>query len=826
LAGSFFVVWRCAVDPSIPFLTAQPPAEWIVYPGPPKLEPSELFEAKPAGRLVRFRNTFALTAPLCSGGIRLRAFREYVLWVNGTRIAASGSAETNWKRVKEYDVRWTLRPGENEVVVEVANATGPPALWLTIETDALTLHTDRRWQAQAGEGPWLAARPATQLQRLPEEMVNPTVVAGWLRAWPVILLWVAAALAATCVGLRWASRRGVGPSDGSSAPAQPIRRMEWVGLGLVVVLWVALCANNLYRLPLIMGFDADAHLEYVDYVRARHRLPKATDGWEMYQPPLYYVVSAWGTEVARLAGLSEADARAMLPKTTSMASGLAHVLLAWCVARVMFPENGRARMVALILAAAMPMNLYISQCPSNEAMCAALVSAALALALRIVRDGITNRTPYAGLGLLLGLAVLTKYTALLALAGVLIVLGGVQFLRVRREGWRLLPRTVGVLLGIVVPVGGWFYLRNGIEFGNPLIGNWDPASGFNWWIDPGYGTRGYYLRFGRSLTRPLEGWLYSYADSLYSTVWGDAFGSGDPTPGFRPPWHYPLMSVGYSLALFPTVLMGVGLVAAFVRWIRSPGATWTLLVGHGAMVAFGVFYMTLKLPYYYQAKGFYALSAMACLCVLGAWGFDRLYAGLGRVGGMLWVPLLVWATNAYATFLVFPIDAETHSRLGAAYCKEGQTERGLRHLHRAMQLDGGNLLVIRNLAEALYRQNRYAEVRDVLQEALRIDPDNPMKLSYMILLLSSCPDETVRDGREALRLAEKMCRITGPDYPPSLNMLAAAQAELGRYAEAVQTVTRALTLAASSADPSELAEMRLRLELYKLNRPYRYRLED
>lgn len=38
--------------------------------------------------------------------------------------------------------------------------------------------------------------------------------------------------------------------------------------------------------------DVDAHVEYVQWILDRHSIPRAEDGWEFFQPPLYYAVSA------------------------------------------------------------------------------------------------------------------------------------------------------------------------------------------------------------------------------------------------------------------------------------------------------------------------------------------------------------------------------------------------------------------------------------------------------------------------------------------------------------------------------------------------------
>ena len=58
------------------------------------------------------------------------------------------------------------------------------------------------------------------------------------------------------------------------------------------MLWVALFCNNANLLPQTVGFDRDAHADYIVYLQKHRALPLPNEGWEMFQPPLYYGISA------------------------------------------------------------------------------------------------------------------------------------------------------------------------------------------------------------------------------------------------------------------------------------------------------------------------------------------------------------------------------------------------------------------------------------------------------------------------------------------------------------------------------------------------------
>lgn len=814
LAVGVVVAWRCWLDPAIPFLSVEQPAEWIVYPLPWQLTARQVKE-----RRVRFRTTLDLPSAPHSGRVRLRAFRGYTLFVNGTSIGGDLDLESTWKSIQRHDVTAALRAGENRIEVEVRHITAPPALWLVLNVDGTIIKTDRQWQARLEGGSWSDVRLATDPMEHPIVWTSPSVADGWRKRWSMVLLWLGIATVVTLAIGRWLrlDRAGDGPARIGIAPDTGGRRAELVLLACVVALVAALCVNNLSRLPPVVGFDSPAHLEYIGFLRRQHRLPLASDGWEMYQPPLYYVVSACGAALGRSAGWDDADTA--VPKLVSMISGIAQVVLIACILTMLFPDSRPARCAGLILAAALPMNLYISQYPSNEMMSVALVTAALASALRAIRDAAASWRRYAVPGLLLGLAMLAKHTALLALVTVVGVFAGrVLIGGVRR--WRLWLSSVGVTVLTVLLVAGWYSARNVIHFGNPFIGNWNPASDNVWWQDPGYGTSAYYFRFGRSLTQPFHSCLYSYADGIYSTIWGDGMCAGIADVRFRPPWHYDLMAVGFSLAWLPTVLIAIGLLTVLLRWVRRPTATWALVVGHGLLVGFAVFYMTLKLPYYAQAKGFYGLSAMAGLCAFGACGFNVVARWLGRYRIILWVVLLAWAINAYASFFVWPRDAQTHFDLGEVFTYQGKPDRGLDHFRRALRSDPNMIAAYGRIGAILSNQRRYAEARQAWRDGLARDPNDVELLSHLAWLLATCPNASVRNGAAARDLALRACSVTPAETPFLLDALAAAQAETGRFDQAVRTMERAVMLAQSQARPDLLPSLRERLAMYEARRPY------
>jgi len=114
------------------------------------------------------------------------------------------------------------------------------------------------------------------------------------------------------------------------------------------------------------------------------------------------------------------------------------------------------------------------------------------------------------------------------------------------------------------------------------------------------------------------------------------------------------------------------------------------------------------------------------------------------------------------------------------------------------------------------------------ERAMALDPTNAIALNQLAWILSVSPDDALRDGPRAMKLARRVCRIAGGPWW-ALDTLAAAQAEAGQYDQAQVTERKAidaLTTAVAAGvvkDPSGqlLKEHRERLDLYRSGKPYR-----
>ncbi|NQU09505.1 hypothetical protein HQ590_01830 [bacterium] len=107
------------------------------------------------------------------------------------------------------------------------------------------------------------------------------------------------------------------------------------------------------------------------------------------------------------------------------------------------------------------------------------------------------------------------------------------------------------------------------------------------------------------------------------------------------------------------------------------------------------------------------------------------------------------------------------------------------------------------------------------REVLRLAPDNMAAVNNLAELLATHPDDTVRDGAAAVQLAEDLALKTAHTNPVILDTLAAAYAESGRFAEAVQMAQRARQAATRAGNQDLARVISDRLYWYRQDLPYR-----
>jgi len=598
----------------------------------------------------------------------------------------------------------------------------------------------------------------------------------------------------------------------------------------VVIARTVLFINNLPKLPRSMGFDAAEHEQYIQFIQEKHALPLPKNGWEMHQPPFYYLISATLLDVCGLS-VTDDDAAFVL-RGVNGTVGLVHCWLALLCFRLLFPKNLPVQAVGLLVAAFLPPHLYLSQYVTNEPLAGLFVTVAFYLCLRALRAERENTYLSIGIGVALGAAVLTKFSSVLALPVFLAALGLRLFLG-RDHAIRDWLRDVGMVVLAFLVVSGWHYGRVWADIGKLPMPNWNTNPASAWWQDPGFRTSAYYFNFGQALVSPLFSGFHSFADGIYSTLWGDGAASGGVNLLSRPPWNYDLMNAGYLLGFGISLLFLVGFARVLVRFICQSAPEWFVVVGLVFVFGLGIFYLSLRGPWIAHVKAFYAFPALVPFSVLVAVGWDW----LGRKGRILrmavWVVLLVWTMTVYTAFWVRRENPETPLLRGISLINQRRYAAAVESLTVALQLEERagrtqtgrqralvNAVIQFGLGVALEGEDRAGEAMQYYRNALKAWPDFSEALNNLAWLLATSPDASLRDGARAVQLAEHACALT--DYRKTffVGTLAAAYAEAGRFDDAISTAQKACALAEASGEQELLKRNQELLVLYRAHQPY------
>jgi tetratricopeptide (TPR) repeat protein len=124
-------------------------------------------------------------------------------------------------------------------------------------------------------------------------------------------------------------------------------------------------------------------------------------------------------------------------------------------------------------------------------------------------------------------------------------------------------------------------------------------------------------------------------------------------------------------------------------------------------------------------------------------------------------------------------------------------------------------------AVALMQRGQTAEALPHFREALQQQPDWPLPMNEIAWVLATDADEKVRNGPEALKLAQRACELTKFQQAEFVGTLDAAFAECANFHEAIATAEKARQLFAARGESNLAAMAEQRIALYRGGKPFR-----
>ncbi|HLY25180.1 MAG TPA: glycosyltransferase family 39 protein [Aggregatilineales bacterium] len=447
-----------------------------------------------------------------------------------------------------------------------------------------------------------------------------------------------------------------------------MRRAPVLILGAIVLAYLFIATLYAVKTPAWQVPDEPAHYNYVrqvasggccpvmapgdwdnDYlnaIKAAKFSPAAlgtrlsTIQYENQQPPLFYFLEA------PVYSLSEGNLTALRLFSVLLGAGI--IIVAWALVRIVFPAQPTLALTTAAFVAFLPQHVAMMAGVDNDSLAELVVALSLLACVLYLKQPPIPRPlastqaegkgrnpdldaprPFTGeglgvrdgihpilLGLLLGIAFLTKITAM---APIIALIGVAVIVRAQRDSWTL-QRFIREAAWIALPalaLGLPLWLRNVNTYGGLDI----LAQSAHDRVVVGQPTRQDYID-----QHGFGGWIKDAIGTSFDSFWGQFGWLGVP------------MTLPIYLALLAfSLLVLVGAGIAFVRWRRMlspPQRDALMLFGITALLALaGLVYWNLK---YVQFQGRYLYPGLIPIALFVAIGLAG-WASLLKTRAALWL---------------------------------------------------------------------------------------------------------------------------------------------------------------------------------------------
>jgi Flp pilus assembly protein TadD len=170
-----------------------------------------------------------------------------------------------------------------------------------------------------------------------------------------------------------------------------------------------------------------------------------------------------------------------------------------------------------------------------------------------------------------------------------------------------------------------------------------------------------------------------------------------------------------------------------------------------------------------------------------------------------------------------PDYAEACYNLGNALLKKGDVDAAITQYQTVLQLAPDNPEAHNDLGGALLQKGSMDEAIPHFQTALQFQPNYAEAQNNLAWVLATAPRASLRNGYQAVELAQKANQLAEGKNLIFLRTLAAAYAEAGRFPEAVETAQLALQVAEAQSKSALADDIRSQLTLYQAGTPFHSR---
>ncbi len=159
-----------------------------------------------------------------------------------------------------------------------------------------------------------------------------------------------------------------------------------------------------------------------------------------------------------------------------------------------------------------------------------------------------------------------------------------------------------------------------------------------------------------------------------------------------------------------------------------------------------------------------------------------------------------------------PNNANSYVIRGGCRQLDGDYDLAIKDFTEAIRLDPKSVIACQNRAMLRMTMGEYAGAANDLTDLIAFEPSNTKAVASLAWLRAYCPDETVRDGPLAVKYATTACELTHWKDYRNVDILAAAYAKSGDFANAVKWGEQALELAPKTVEWTKILQ---RVDYYR-----------
>jgi protein O-mannosyl-transferase len=164
---------------------------------------------------------------------------------------------------------------------------------------------------------------------------------------------------------------------------------------------------------------------------------------------------------------------------------------------------------------------------------------------------------------------------------------------------------------------------------------------------------------------------------------------------------------------------------------------------------------------------------------------------------------------------------DAHYNLGTALFQKGDLDGAIAQWRTTLSIHPYDAGAHTSLGNALVQKGFLGEAVDHYEKALQSEPDSILPLNNLAWVMSTGPDDSLRNNEIAVELATKANQLSKESNPVFIRTLAAAYAQAGQFENAIETARRASKQAKSQGSNDLAVEIQQDVDLYQRRTPLR-----